>query len=117
MIVFTRCSPNTPCAIYTVKADGSWLKRLSPKPCLPGPPQCEDGANASFLRDGRHFVYTRATAGERHFANWDQIEHSDIVVRDLDGRNPRVLSAPGHSEVITTPPSSRLTARACSTFV
>jgi TolB protein len=58
---------------------------------LPGPPGCEDGANASFLPDGRHFVYTRATGGERHFANWDQIEHSDIVVRDVDGGNPRVL--------------------------
>jgi TolB protein len=91
LIAFTRCAPNAPCAIYTVKPDGSQLKRLSPKPCLPGPPECEDGANASFLPDGRHFVYTRATGGERHFANWDQIEHSDIVVRDVDGGNPRVL--------------------------
>jgi TolB protein len=91
LIAFTRCAPNVPCAIYTVKPDGSELKRRSPKPCLPGPPECEDGANASFLPDGRHFVYTRATGGERHFANWDQIEHSDIVVRDVDGGNPRVL--------------------------
>src|SRR5436190_4325263 len=91
LIVFTRCSPDAPCAIYTIKPDGSHLKRLSPKPCLPGPPQCEDGANASCLRDSRPVVYTRATGGVRHFANWDQIEHSDVVVRDLDGRNPRVL--------------------------
>jgi TolB protein len=91
LIVFTRCAPDTPCGIYTVKPDGSQLKRLSPKPCLPGPPQCEDGANASFLPDGRHVVYTRATGGERHFANWDQIEHSDIVVRDIDGGNARVV--------------------------
>lgn len=91
LIAFTRCSPDAPCTIYTVQADGSKLKRLSPKPCLPGPPQCEDGAWASFLPDGRHVVYTRASGGERHFASWDQIEHSDIVVRDLDGRNPRVL--------------------------
>jgi Tol biopolymer transport system component len=91
LIVFTRCSPGAPCAIYTVKAGGSRLKRLSPTPCLPGPPGCEDGANVSFLPDGRHVVYTRSTGGERHFSNWDQIEHSDVVVRDLDGRNPRVL--------------------------
>jgi TolB protein len=91
LIVFTRCAPDTPCAIYMIKPDGSELKRLSPEPCLPGPPQCEDGANASFLRDGRHVVYTRATGGERHFGGWDQIEHSDIVVRDADGRNPRAL--------------------------
>jgi len=91
LIVFTRCAPNAPCAIYTVKPDGSQLKRASPKPCLPGPPQCEDGTWASFLRDGRRFVYTRSTGGERHFSNWDQIEHSDIVIRDVDGRNPRVL--------------------------
>ena len=91
LIIFTRCSQDAPCAIYTVKPNGSKLKRQSPKPCPPGPPQCEDGANASFLPDGRHFVYTRATGGERHFANWDQIEHSDIVVRDADGGKPRVL--------------------------
>ena len=83
LIAFTRCAPDAPCAIYTVKPDGSQLKRLSPN--------AEDGANASFLPDGRHFVYTRATGGVRHFANWDQIEHSDVVVRDVDGRNPRVL--------------------------
>ena len=91
LIVFTRCAPEAPCAIYTIKPDGSQLKRLSPKPCRPGPPQCEDGANATFLPDGRHIVYTRATGGDRHFGGWDQIEHSDIVVRDLDGRNPRAL--------------------------
>jgi TolB protein len=64
LIAFTRCAPNAPCAIYTVKPDGSQLKRLSPKPCLPGPPECEDGANASFLPDGRHFVcvYVRANS-------------------------------------------------------
>src|SRR5262245_24909212 len=90
-IVFTRCAPGAPCAIYTVRADGSHLERVSPKPCRPGPPGCEDGAWASFLRDGRHIVYTRSSGGERHFSNWDQIEHSDIVVRDLDGGNPRVL--------------------------
>jgi Tol biopolymer transport system component len=91
LIVFTRCPAGGPCAIYTVKPDGSQLKRLSPKPCLPGPPGCEDGANVSFLPDGRHVVYTRSTGGVRHFATWEQIEHSDIVVRDLDGRDPRVL--------------------------
>ena len=52
---------------------------------------CEDGAWGSFLPDGKRVVYTRSTGKVRHFPNWDQIQHSDIVVRDVNGANPRVL--------------------------
>ena len=94
LIGFTRCAPNTPCALYAVEPDGSKLRRLSP-PCRGKPPQieskCEDAANVSFLPDGKHVVYTRSTGLVRRFRNWEQIQHSDIVVRDLNGRNPRVL--------------------------
>ena len=93
-ITFARCAPDTPCAIYLVNRDGSRLTRLSPR-CAAKPPnietKCEDGANVSFLPDGKHVVYTRATGHVRHFADWDQIEHSDIVVRGLKGGVPRVL--------------------------
>ena len=92
LLVFQRSG--SPFAVYTVKRDGSRLTRVSPPCSASGPDietKCEDGGSASFLPDGRHVVYTRATGTVRHFPNWDQIEHSDIVVRDLDGANPRVL--------------------------
>jgi Tol biopolymer transport system component len=54
--------------------------------------RCEDGEGASFLPDGRRVVYTRATGKERQLPGWGaQIEHSDIVVRDMSGANARVL--------------------------
>jgi TolB protein len=92
LLVFHRTG--NPYAIYTVKPDGSDLTRLSP-PCSASGPgvegQCEDGAHASFLPDGKRVVYTRATGRVRHFPGWDQIEHSDVVVRDVNGANLRVL--------------------------
>ena len=94
LLVFHRSVPNRPFALYTVKPDGSDLTRLSPECSTPGDnveTGCEDGAWGSFLPDGKRVVYTRATGRVRHFPNWDQIQHSDIVVRDVNGANPRVL--------------------------
>jgi TolB protein len=93
LLVFHRCAPDAPCAIYTVKPDGSDLTQLSPH-CTADTlvaAQCEDGEGASFLPDGQRVVYTRSTGKERHFPNWNQIEHSDIVVRGVNGAKPRVL--------------------------
>jgi TolB protein len=92
LLVFHRTG--TPYAVYTVRADGSELRRLSPPCSATGPnisTKCEDGAYASFLPDGKRVVYTRATGRVRHFPGWDQIEHSDIVVRDVSGDNLQVL--------------------------
>jgi TolB protein len=92
LLVFHRGAPapDSPFAIYTVKPDGSDVTRISP-PCSAGSLQCEDGEYASFLPDGQHVVYTRSTGEIRHFPTWDQIEHSDIVVKDLNGTDTRVL--------------------------
>ena len=90
LLVFHRSVPDSPFAIYTVKPDGSDVTRLSP-PCAAGSAQCEDGERASFLPDGKHVVYTRATGNVRHFPSGDWIEHSDIVVRDVTGANLQVL--------------------------
>jgi Tol biopolymer transport system component len=86
LLVFERSG--SPHAIYTVEPDGSELTRLSP-PCSASgarvETKCEDGSGASFLPDGRRIVYTRATGKVRHFPGEDFIQHSDIVVRDVDG--------------------------------
>jgi TolB protein len=86
LIAFTRCGVSSACAVYIVHADGSGLKQLS-SACTSGPPKCVDDANVSFLPDGKHVVFTRSTGGEKHWSNWDQIQHSDLVVSDLNGQH------------------------------
>jgi Tol biopolymer transport system component len=82
LLVFHRTG--TPWAIFRVKSDGSDLVRLSPP--------SEDGEGASFLPDGEHVVYTRATGKERSFPNGETwIQYSDIVVRDVNGGSLLVL--------------------------
>jgi len=97
LIAFTRCPVNSgACAVYTVHADGSGLKRLSP-PCPSHaiPPKCEDDGNVTFLPDGKHVVFTRASGNIKHGSGWDQIQHSDLVVSDLNGGNRHVVLGSG----------------------
>lgn len=90
LIVFTRCVVDGGCGVYTVGVAGTGLKRLSPG-CATAATPCEDDANVSFLPDGKHIVFSRATGKVRHWPDWDQIQHSDLVVSDLNGGNRRVI--------------------------
>ncbi|GIF52817.1 WD40 repeat protein [Asanoa ferruginea] len=95
LIAFRRCVPDTVCAIYTVRPDGTRLHRLSP-PCHATPPDletmCADESEVAFMPDGRRVVFTRASGTIREFPNGEGwIEHSDLVIRDLTGRNTRVV--------------------------
>lgn len=61
-IAFSRCAKKAPeqCAIYTVRPDGSGLKRVS-KPC-PAPrkiPPCSDDFLASFSPDGKELAFSQ----------------------------------------------------------
>ena len=93
LLVFERSG--VPFAVYTVRPDGSRLRRVTPECPDPGPgveTRCEDGAYPSFLPDGKRFVYTRSTGTIRTFPNGEEwIKHSDLVVRKVDGSDPRVL--------------------------
>jgi Tol biopolymer transport system component len=82
LLVFYRCAPGSPCGVYTVKPDGSALTPLLP---CSASSECEDGEGGSFLPDGKRVVFTRASGTVRHLVGGDQIEHSDIVVRDVSG--------------------------------
>jgi TolB protein len=93
LLAFTRCRANGPCSVYTVHSDGSDLKRLTPAACTSGPPKCEDDANISFLPDGKHVVFTRSTGKVKHGHDWDEIQHSEIVVTDLAGGSTRTVLA------------------------
>jgi TolB protein len=84
-IVFTRCPNNGgSCSIWLMNADGANQRTLSPV-CVAQ--SCEDDANVSFLPDGKHVVYTRASGTVKE----GFIEHSAIVVADLNGQDRRTI--------------------------
>ena len=87
LLVFYRCAPDKPCGVYTVKPDGSALAPLLPCSAT----ECEDGEGGTFLRDGKRVVFTRATGAVRHLVGGDQIEHSDIVVRQVNSTSEQIL--------------------------
>jgi Tol biopolymer transport system component len=95
LVAFRRCVPDTVCAIYTVHADGSHLRRLSPECDATAPDietKCPDESEVAFMPDGRHVVYTRSTGLVREFPGGEGfIEHSDVVIRDLSGEHSRVI--------------------------
>ncbi len=98
LIAFRRCAPDTVCAIYTVRRNGTHLHRLS-APCTAKAPDietmCADESEVAFLPDGHHVVFTRATGRVREFPDGESfIEHSDIVIRDLSGRHAHVVLRP-----------------------
>lgn len=60
-IIFERCAFEAPCHIWTMRPDGSDLRRLSPR-CPPGaqsPPRCPDDAYPAYSPDGRNIAFTR----------------------------------------------------------
>jgi TolB protein len=88
LLVFYRCSASVPCAIYTVRPDGSQLKRLSG----PVTKALVDDSESSFTSDGHHIVFTRASGGVKSWGGGDEIRHSDLVVMDLNGKHRRVIA-------------------------
>jgi len=111
LIAFRRCVPDTVCAIFTVRPDGTDLRRLSP-PCDATPPdietECADETDVAFLPDGHRVVFNRSYGTDREFPDFGGfIEHSDIVIRDLSGDHTRVvLSSPPFTHNNVAPVSS-----------
>lgn len=92
-IVFDRCTSQGPCSIWLVRPDGTDQHRLRVA-CHSKPPPgdvCTDDSNPSFAPDGKHVVYQHEWGNVRHRATGDTIEHSSIVVADLDGGHGRTL--------------------------
>jgi Tol biopolymer transport system component len=93
-IAFRRCAPDDLCAVYTVRPDGTGLRRSTPT-CPVQPPDttaCADESEVAFLPDSRHVVLTRATGRVRVLSDGEGwIEHSDIVVRNLRTGRDRVV--------------------------
>ena len=65
-IMFERCGSHEPCHIWTIRPNGSDLRRLSP-PCPPGkqaPPRCPDDTYPAYSPDGQQIAFTRYRSGE-----------------------------------------------------
>lgn len=84
-IVFQRCAG--PCAIWTMRADGTGLSRLTPR-CPAGVhtgPRCPDDSFPAYSPDGRHIAFTRfrsAKAGGQL-----------VMVADSNLRHPRRVAS------------------------
>jgi TolB protein len=79
-LVFSRCPHNTDCRIYTIRADGSGLSRVSPH--CPAP-RCGGDDVPAFAPDGRHVAFGRFDHNYGCCA---------IVVTDLQGRHLHVVT-------------------------
>ena len=95
LVAFRRCAPDTVCAIYVVRRDGTHLRRLS-APCTAQGPDlettCADESDVAFMPDGRRVIFTSSTGRVRDFPDADSfVEHSDIVIRDLSGRHAHTV--------------------------
>lgn len=89
LLVFQRCWPNFSfCAVYTVRPDGTRLKRLSWTPGKRVRLLSDDQA-PNFTPDGRHIVFTRASGGLD--PTGEQVKNSDLVIMDLNGENRRIV--------------------------
>jgi TolB protein len=81
LIAFERCPRKGSCRVYTVKPDGSGLRKVFPA--------CSDGATCggdgppAFAPDGRHLVFGRFDSGYGCCA---------IVISDVQGKNLRIVT-------------------------
>jgi Tol biopolymer transport system component len=116
LIAFSRCSPDTVCGIYTVRPDGTHLRRLS-APCTAKPPnietKCADEEGVAFLPDGHRVIFTRST-GRVNAQGF--IEHSDIVIRDVSGRREHFVLrsrpfASDNNQMVVSPDGRRIAFR------
>lgn len=88
-IVFDRCTANAPCSVWLVRPDGTGQRRLTPS-CHTHA-ACYDEGGPSFTPDGRHIVLTHEWGQVKHTTLGDQIEHSAIAERNLDGCGLKII--------------------------
>ena len=118
LIVFERTG--IPFAVYTVRPDGSRLRRVTSECPDPGPgveTRCEDGGYPAFLPDGKRIVYTRST-GTIRTSPAERSGSSTPTSSSARSTGPTrgCCSAPGRTRPSTPAPASRPTARSSSTF-
>ena len=100
-----------PCSVWTVRPDGSGLRRLSPKCTIAGvhASKCADEGAPAWSPDGRQLAINYAIGSDHN----NQIEFSELVVIDADGRDRRVVTRYTHhqgdlGEAVWSPDGRRL---------
>src|SRR4051794_18783074 len=87
-IAFERCpADGSACSVWLVGADGRGERRLDT-------PEGSDAIAPAFAPDGRHVAYVRSSGPVKAPSSAPddkQIEHSEIVLADVDGGDERVL--------------------------
>jgi Tol biopolymer transport system component len=113
LIVFSRNPAVGPHWIEVVNADGTGLRRVTPRCAriVPGgvPPGCEDAGEQSFTPDGAHITFARATGRVRRFKkfHYEQIEHAAVAIIAVDGTAEReILRLPRYAGDIHYPQMS-----------
>lgn len=88
-VAFQRCAMT--CRIYTVRADGSGLRRVGAG-CARGqvPPRCADNSYPAISPDRRQIAFVRAFGRVRD----DQIDHVGIYAMGVDGSHLRRVTLP-----------------------
>jgi len=119
LIVFSRNPAVGPHWIEVVNADGTGLRRVTPR-CARAPAPnrvprgCEDAGEPSFTPDGGHVTFARATGRIRRFPRfeYEQIEHAAVAIIAVDGTGEReILRLPRYAGDIHYPqvsPDGRL---------
>jgi TolB protein len=89
-VAFQRCGRLT-CGIYTVRRDGTGLRRVD-RGCTRGrtPPKCSDNSYPAVSPDGKQIAFVRAFGKIEN----DQIAHVGIYRMRIDGSHVRRVTLP-----------------------
>lgn len=100
-IAFQRCREGQRCRLFTVRADGTGLRRVV-RGCNGRvlPPRCADSSYPAIAPNGRRIAFVRAFGRVRN----DQIDHEAIYTIGTDGSRLRRVTLPRERTAVDLEP-------------